>query len=103
MENLDGWIGLFSNVPALGFVLWLSHRMTTHTIPRLAGDFREAVKLQRDDFREAMDLQRADFFALLEREREVHQAQIDRLVSAIGNCQAAAAGRNVGDKTTEAE
>ena len=84
MENVDDWIQVFSNVPALGFVLWLSHRMTTHTIPRLANDFQASLQRQRDDFRASLKEQRDDFFSLLQRERDVHQEQIDRLIDVFG-------------------
>ncbi len=97
METPEAWINLLSNVPALGFVLWLSHRMTTHTIPRLANAFQDGIKQQRDDFREAMRLQRDDFFCLLQRERDAHKDQIDRLIDAISKCQAAAAANQRGN------
>lgn len=93
MDTPEAWINLLSNVPALGFVLWLSHRMTTHTIPRLANEFQAGIKQQREDFREAIKMQRDDFFCLLQRERDAHKEQIDRLIDAISQCQAAAASK----------
>jgi len=77
--DINNLIPAFSQIPALGFILWLSHRLTTQTIPRIANEFREDLSKQRDDFKDALKQQREDFAEQLEREREFHQTQLDRL------------------------
>ena len=69
---------------ALGLVSWLVRRIFTHTIPRLAGDFKEAMTLQldsfsrvmkqqRDDFKEDTAQQREDFLSALSQMRKEHR------------------------------
>lgn len=94
--GLDGGmlIELVSNLGTFGFVLWLVHRTTTHTIPRLAAenaarqevqraDFIAAQAQTRDDFREALSEQREAFQREMEREREVHGKHIDQVIATI--------------------
>ena len=94
--NVDGGmiVELVSSLGTFGFVLWLVHRTTTHTIPRLAADndkrqgiqradFIAAQEQTRDDFREALTETREAFQREMEREREVHGKHIDQLISAI--------------------
>lgn len=87
-------VELVSSLGTFGFVLWLVHRTTTHTIPRLAAenaarqeqqreDFLGAQNQTRDDFRAALTEQRGDFKQEMEREREVHGGHIDQVISAI--------------------
>lgn len=87
-------VELVSSLGTFGFVLWLVHRTTTHTIPRLAAenaarqetqraDFIDAMGVTRDDFKESLAAQREAFQREMEREREVHGKHIDRLVDAI--------------------
>lgn len=75
-------------------VVWLIRRVFTHTIPRLADDFKEALKTQqglfiaqlekqRDDFREALGEQRTDFRESLKDERDQLGRKLDRLAEAV--------------------
>ncbi|KKN71051.1 hypothetical protein LCGC14_0424680 [marine sediment metagenome] len=81
--SLEIIIVLLAELPAFGFVLWLSHRMTTHTIPRLAGDFLRGLEQQRDDFKDALKSQREEFHREMERERQIHGDHVERIVLAI--------------------
>ena len=94
--NVDGGmlVELISNLGTFGFVLWLVHRTTTHTIPRLAAenaarqevqrtDFIAAQVQTRDDFKGALTDQREAFQREMEREREVHGKHIDQVITAI--------------------
>lgn len=94
--NVDGGmlVELVSSLGTFGFVLWLVHRTTTHTIPRLAADNAARQEVQRadfiaaqvqtrSDFKEALTEQRGDFQREMEREREVHGEHIDQVISAI--------------------
>ncbi len=87
-------VELVSSLGTIGFVLWLVHRMTTHTIPRLVAenaarqevqreDFIAAQVQTRDDFRKALTEQRQAFQREMEREREVHGSHIDQVIAAI--------------------
>lgn len=75
-------------------VAWLVRRVFTHTIPRLAEDFKESLKSQqsvfldqlekqREDFREALSEQRGDFRESIKNEREDFGRKIDRLSNAV--------------------
>jgi len=75
-------------------VVWLVRRVFTHTIPRLAEDFKEALKgqqglfleqlsKQRDDFRGALAEQRTDFRESLKDERDQLGRKLDRLAEAV--------------------
>lgn len=67
----------------MGFVMWLVHRTTTHTIPRLAKSFEQSVERQRVDFKEMFRDQRSDYERMMTREQDVHAAQTDKIVEAI--------------------
>jgi len=73
---------------------WLVRRVFTHTIPRLAGDFKEALnnqqalflkqlEEQRDDFKTALAEQRIDFKEALRDERDQLGKKLDRLSNAV--------------------
>ena len=75
-------------------VVWLVRRVFTHTIPRLADDFKESLKgqqglfidqleKQREDFREALADQRTDFRESLKDERDQLGRKLDRLAEAM--------------------
>jgi hypothetical protein len=87
-------VDLVSNLGSMGFILYLVHRTTTHTIPRLARENHDVEKCQREDFLRAQEQTRADFReALTEqreafqremaREREIHGAHVERLLEEI--------------------
>jgi hypothetical protein len=78
-------VSLIGDLGALGFILWITHRLTTHTIPRLAKQFEEATEKQRQDFREALKEQRVMFEARARREEEIFTHSLDRLALAIEN------------------
>jgi hypothetical protein len=78
----------------LALVTWLVRRVFTHTIPRLAEDFKEALakqqelfmgqlEAQRVDFKEALAEQRTDFKESLRLEREQFGMKLDRLTLAV--------------------
>ena len=99
------FVELVGQLGALGFIFWLVHRTTTHTIPRLAKGFEEATKEQRQDFAKMVEAQRQDFnsiseaqrdqcmemirdqrnqfFEELQREREFSKAHVDQISAAI--------------------
>lgn len=77
------WTQLIGDLGSLGFILYLVHRTTTHTIPRLAAEYMESEKRAREDFREILKQQRSDFRTELEREREVNSISTDRIVEAM--------------------
>jgi len=79
---------------ALGLMAWLVRRVFTHTIPRLAQDFRETLQSeqklftnqlteQRDDFKEMLTQQREDFKESMKDERIYLGNKIDRLAEAV--------------------
>jgi len=76
-------ISLIADLGAMGFILYLVHRTTTHTIPRLADSYMQGEAKQRADFKDALRSQREDFLSALEREREVQNGQADRIIDAI--------------------
>ena len=78
----------------IALVTWLVRRVFTHTIPRLAEDFKESLKSQqalfmeqlssqRDDFKEALSEQRTDFKDALKEEREQIGEKLDKLSEAV--------------------
>ncbi|HSC15014.1 MAG TPA: hypothetical protein VLI71_07845 [Gammaproteobacteria bacterium] len=70
---------LISALGPMGFVMWLVHRTTTHTIPRLAKSFEEALDRERADYKAALSEQRGDLLRLVEREHQV----CDKLAAAV--------------------
>ncbi len=92
-------------VSAFGLVAWLLKRVFTHTIPRLAKDFKQALDAQaavlteelrnqrslhereysqqREDFRAELQQQRNDFKDEMAREREFFAQQLQRLSTAV--------------------
>ena len=87
----DAIVSLVGNLSAVGFVVWLAHRLTTKTIPDMSERFAEAAKQQRDDFRAALDQQRRDFADFHQREHQTHEARLrsvmDRCLARTGNTQ----------------
>jgi hypothetical protein len=79
----------------LALMAWLVRRVFTHTIPRLAEDFKESLRLQQEVFSKQLEIQRADFRAALAEQRAdfkdsllVERSQLagklDRLSDAVG-------------------
>lgn len=75
-------------------VAWLVRRVFTHTIPRLAEDFKESLGKQqelfteqladqRNDFKQALVEQRTDFKEALRMERDQFGVKLDRLADAV--------------------
>lgn len=90
----DAIVGLVTDLGAFGFILWLVHRTFSHTIPRLAGGFEDAIKSmqaafekhsdqQREDFREMVQRQREDYERMMAREQELHAGQAEKIVKAL--------------------
>lgn len=78
----------------LGLVIWVVKRVFSHTIPRLATDFKESLsqqaaafmaqlETQRNDFKEQLAYQRNDFREALREEREQLGKRLDRLSEAV--------------------
>lgn len=81
-------------VGAFALVAWLVRRVFQHTIPRLSGDFKEALvsqhelfreelRCQRQDFKDELKLQREAFQLALQAEREYLGKRIDRLSDSV--------------------
>ena len=92
-------------ITVLGLVTWLVRRVFTHTIPRLAKDYKESLERQQDlftaalnkqqemfqtslteqrsDFRESLSQERIDFKEALREEREYIGKRLDRLSDAV--------------------
>lgn len=96
MESLD--LKAIIETGATGAIVllatWLVRRVFTHTIPRLADDFKDSLKTQqllfidqlekqRNDFREALSEQRTDFRESLKEERDQLGLKLDRLAEAV--------------------
>jgi len=76
MDPTKVMVELVSALGPMGFVFWLVWRTTSHTIPRLAQSFEEAVEKQRQDFKELL-------LKFQEHEQKVHQGEVDRLCRSI--------------------
>lgn len=74
---------LVGDLGSLGFILYLVHRTTTHTIPRLAAEYMASEQRQREDFKLILSEQRGDFLGALDRERQIQTGQTDRIIQAI--------------------
>jgi len=78
---------LVGDLGSLGFILWLVHRTTTHTIPRLAKEYMTGEERLREDFKSILNQQREDFMKALERERQILTDQTERIIQAIRDIQ----------------
>ena len=58
---------LVADIGSVGFIVWIAHRLTTHTVPTLARENREALERQRADFRAALADQRRDLLDALDK------------------------------------
>lgn len=83
-----------AGIMALALVVWIVRRVFSHTIPRLATDFRESltsiqqhfkdeIAASREAFRQELALQRGDFKDALKDEREGFGRKLDRLADAV--------------------
>lgn len=83
-------IELVGGISAFGLLAWLVRRTFTHTIPRLAADFKEAMdrllsfardelKATREEFRQEQREQRADFQNALKNLRDDFKSEIQYL------------------------
>ena len=82
MDQGQLFISIVGDLGALGFVFWMTWRMTNYTIPRLASQFEEAIDRQRNDFKE-MILQQQNFFEKqVEREREFQEKRFSAIINA---------------------
>ena len=71
--------GVIANLGAFTLVAWLVRHTFTHTIPRLAKDFKESLLAQRQEFLEQLRQQREDFKEELKAQREKIANTIDEL------------------------
>jgi len=92
--ELSNLLETFGYGAIVGLVTWLVRRVFTHTIPRLAQDFKESLiqqqnmfvdqlAAQREDFKVAMREQREDFKEALVQERDDFGKRLDRLTTAV--------------------
>ncbi len=90
---------------AFTLLAWLVRRTFTHTIPRLASDFKESLKstneffkeelrTTRDDFRNELKEQRQDFQDSLKQLREDFKGEIQYLGQRIDRLSDAVRERN---------
>lgn len=77
------FVTLIGDLGSLGFILYLVHRTTTHTIPRLAAEYMQSEQRLREDFKIILTEQRGDFLGALDRERQIQSDQTDRIIQAI--------------------
>lgn len=100
-ENLITAIQATGGAVGMGLVAWVLRRVFTHTIPRLASDFKDSLKQiqalfiqQQQDFREEMKesravfaqelhTQRSEFRDELKCEREEIGGRMDKLTQAV--------------------
>lgn len=73
-------LALVGDLGAIGFVLWLAHRLTAVTIPAMTEAFAAAAERQRSDFRETLEKQRSDFTAFHKQEHEAHEVRLQRVM-----------------------
>jgi hypothetical protein len=71
--TIAGIVETSIQVGAFALVAWLVRRVFQHTIPRLSGDFKEALGSQRDLFKEELRAQREDFKESLKAQLESFQ------------------------------
>lgn len=64
---------VFGYLTILGLLTWLIRRVFTHTLPRLANDFRSSLAKQGDDFREITREQQTLFQQVLQQQRSDFQ------------------------------
>lgn len=74
-------VDLISALGPMGFVFWLVWRTTSHTIPRLANDFRDGIEKQRQDFKEMLS-------KFQENEQRIHAMEVERVCGSIDNLAA---------------
>lgn len=84
-------LNLAGNLSAVGFVIWLAHRLTTKTIPDLSTSFVQASERQRKAFTETLQAQRQDFASFHDREHTAHEARLqavmDKCLANVGKDQ----------------
>lgn len=76
----DSLVNLAGNLTAVGFVVWLAHRLTTKIIPDMAAAFIAANERQRQDFRETLERQRQDFAEFHKRENLAHELRLQGVI-----------------------
>lgn len=82
-QQMEAWLGVAVNLGAFGLVAWLVKHTFTHTIPRLAKEFREQLDAQRTSFTSELKDQRAAFREELREERTCHCERLRALDQAI--------------------
>ena len=90
MQTLTPLLQAVGMPTIIALLAWLVRRTFTHTIPRLADDFKSALaeqhkffssqlEMQREDFKAALAQQRVDFMG----ERDQFSKRLDRLSDAV--------------------
>lgn len=82
-QQAETWLSVVVNLGAFGLVAWLVKHTFTHTIPRLAKEFREQLDAQRTAFTGELKDQRSAFREELREERRCHCEKLDHLACAI--------------------
>lgn len=99
----QAWMGIAGNLGAVAFVLWLAHHLTTSALPKMAGEFRDALERQRTDFRASLAEQRKDFLGALDKERGVHREVLNRQTTAINRVHDAIRDHDAWERQRAAE
>lgn len=107
--NIGTIIQTSGSIGAFGLIAWVLKRVFTHTIPRMAVDFKDSLESQsrtfasglqtqremfevevirmREDFRAELSQQRQDFKDEIRRERDFFGQQLERLTQAINQLE----------------
>ena len=78
VENISGGnvVEITAFATILGLMTWLVRRVFTHTIPRLAKDFKESLGNQAQIFKDEMQEQRSCFQSELGAQREEFKTEL---------------------------
>lgn len=77
MADQFPWMDILTGSGSLGVMAVLVWYIFTKTIPRLAGDFKEALSESRHDFKEMAKQERDDFRVTLKEQNDFFKIQID--------------------------
>ena len=83
VETYQTIVQLIGDLGAIGFVLFLTHRLTTKTIPDLSKEFQDSAAKQRAEFSATLNRQREDFVKWHEREIDTHEKHVSSIVDAL--------------------
>ena len=96
-QQAEAWLSVVVNLGAFGLMAWLVRHTFTHTIPRLAKEFREQLESQRASFIGELKDQRVLFREELREERQCHCEKMDNLNSSMQKLTDAVHNRTIHD------